>query len=197
MLKINSSKQDLKECLNSFIWTFKVGDNIIYNLDVIFQLVDDHNKMEGRDYAKPTSILSISVIEAVLVDFLERLESATRHFPSRLDSKRTDIKKQLEGEKNNFQTTYEGKIYQYKRLRNFGYEELIEFYKKFNILGSKPKTYDELQSLGRFRNRVHIRNYFGNFERNESRTFSEKRTQRSIDYMEATIKYFMENYPRP
>jgi len=197
MLKLISSKKNLKDSLNSFIWTFKIGDNILYNLDVIFQLVDDHNTLEERNYAKPISILCVSVIEAVLVDFLERLDSATDHFPTKLDSKKTDIKKQLEGEKRNFETTHEGKVYKYKRLKNFGYKELIEFYGEFNILGSKPDIYEDLQYLGRFRNRVHIRNYFGNFERNESRTFSEERTQRTIDYMEDIFKYINKNYPRP
>lgn len=197
MLKIESDKATLKEYLNSFVWTYKIGDNILYNLDLIFQLVDDHNMLVGRDYAKPTSILCVSVIEAVLVDFLERLESATKHFPSRLDSKRADIKSELESEKNDFQTTYKGQVYQYKRLRNFGYKELIEFYEKFKILGSSPDYYEVLQNLGHFRNRVHIRNYFGNFERDESRTFSESRTQKAINSMEAILKYFSKYYSRP
>jgi hypothetical protein len=197
MLKIDSDKEALNECLNSFIWTFKIGDNILYNLNIIFQLIEGHNKLEKRDYAKPISILCVSIVEAVLVDFLERLESATKHFPSKLDSEKSEIKNHLNREKSNFQTTYEGRILKYKRLRNFGYSELIEFCEEFNILGSKSNTYKELKKLGLFRNRVHIRNYFGNFERNESSTFSEARTQKTIDYMETLFKYFKENYPRP
>jgi len=197
MLKLSSSKEDLQECLNSFIWTFKIGDNVVYNLDVIFQLVDDHNALKAKSYAKPISILCISVVEATLVDFLERLDSATRHFPSKLNSKRMAIKEQLAREKNDYQTLYEGKVYKYKRLKNFGYKELIDFYEKFNLLGSKASVYETLQNLGRFRNRVHIRNYFGNFERNESRAFSEARTQNAIDCMTDIFKYLGENHPRP
>lgn len=197
MLNVTSTKERLCEYIHSFIWTFKIGDNVEYNLDVIFQLVDDYNSLEGRSYAKPISVLCVSVVEAVLVDFLERLDSATRHFPNKLNSKKIDIKQRLEQEKNDYETTYKGKTYKYKRLKNFGYKELIEFCKDFNILGSKPDTYKALRDLGRFRNRVHIRNYFGNFERDESRTFSEKRTQSAVSYMEAVLKYFSENYPRP
>ena len=109
MLKISSGKEELKECLNSFIWTFKIGDNILYNLDVIFQLVDDHNKLEGHNYAKPTSVLCVSIIEAILVDFLERLDSATRHFPSKLDAKRTDIKTNWKRRKTTFNPHTKGK----------------------------------------------------------------------------------------
>ncbi len=197
MLKINLSKEQLNEYLNSFIWTFKIGDNIRYNIDVIFKLIDDHNKLGECKYAKPISILCVSVIEAILVDFLERLDSATRHFPSKLDAKRTDIKNDLDTKKSDFQTIYKGQIYQYKRLQNFGYKELILFYKKFSILGSSSESYEALQNLGRFRNRVHIRNYFGNFERDEFRTFSESRAQRTIDSMEDIIKYFDKKYTRP
>ncbi|HEY4519612.1 MAG TPA: hypothetical protein VJH33_01060 [Candidatus Paceibacterota bacterium] len=197
MLKISLSKYQLNECLNSFCWTFKIGDNILYNLDLIFQLVDDHNKLAGRKYAKPISILCVSVIEGALVDFLERLDSATRHFPSKLDSKKKDIKKELEGKKNDFEIIYKGKVYKYKRLKNFGYKELIKFYEDFKILGSRSADYQILQELGRFRNRVHIQNYFRNFEQNESCTFSENRSQRAIDYMESVFKYLSKNYPRP
>lgn len=196
-MKNNSKREELTEFLNSFIWTFKIGDNILYNLDVIFKLVEDHDKPNGRNYAKPISILCVSVIEAILVDFLERLDSATRHYPSKLGKRRKQIKEKLDSEKRDFQSTFLGEVYQYKRLRNFGYKELVEFYEKFDILGSKPDTYETLQKLGYFRNRVHIRNYFGNFERNESRTFSEERTQKTIDIMEDIFKYLSTNYPRP
>ena len=196
MLKIGSTKEVLTMYLNSFVWTFKIGDNVLWNLDVIFHLIEDHNKL-GRNYAKPISISCISVVEAALVDFLERLDSATNHYPANLNAQKIDIKKFLNKEKSEFQTTYEGKVYKFKRLKNFGYKELISFYETFHILGFREETYLTLQDLGRFRNRVHIRNYFGNFERNESRTFSENRTQRAIDFMEATLKYLSVNYPRP
>jgi hypothetical protein len=197
MLKISSGRAYLDECLQSFIWTFKIGDNILYNLNIIFRLIGDHDKLNDCDYAKPISILCVSVTEAMLVDFLERLDSATQHFLVKLELKRTQIKDALNAENKEAQTTHKGKIYKYKRLRNFGYKELIEFYQRFNILGSSAAAYEELQDLGRFRNRVHIRNYFGNFERDESRTFSENRTQKTIDYMESIFKYFSKNYPRP
>lgn len=197
MLKITSDRTALETYLHSFNWTFKISDNILYNLDISFQLIDHHNNSNGCNYAKPISISCVSIIEAIFVDFLERLDSATHDFPVKLDSKRILIKNALNEEKKEIQTTYEGKVYKYKRLRNFGYEELIEFYEKFKILGSASDTYKSLQNLGRFRNRIHIRNYFENFERDESRTFSEDRTQQTIDYMVSTFKYFAKNYPRP
>lgn len=91
-----------------------------------------------------------------------------------------------------------GEKHHYKRLKNFGYDELIPFYKEFEILGpSSDALYTTLKSLGHFRNRVHIRNYFGNFEADEFKTFSEVRTQRTINIMGSVIQYISENYPRP
>ena len=52
-------------------------------------------------------------------------------------------------------------------------------------------------SLSRFRNRVHILNYFGNFEKDETRVFSTYRTQETLDVMIWMIKYFNKNYARP
>jgi hypothetical protein len=196
MLTISSTKDELKENLNLFLWTFKIGDNILYNLDVIFKLIEDHNKSSSQSYTKPISILCVSVIEAILVDFLERLDSATRQFPDKLSKNRMLIKSELSTRKRVLQRIYKGQVYQYKRLENFGYKDLIEVYEKFKILGASVTTYAELQDLGRFRNRVHIRNYFENFERDESRTFSETRTQRAINSMEKTIAYLGRNYPR-
>ena len=198
MLNFTVSKEDLEKRMNTFIWTYKIGDNILYNLEVIFQLAGDHNvSIKGQNYAKPISVLCISVIEAILVDFLERLDKATNHFPKKLAVKRAEIKKELHNQQQNAQTVYEGKVYKYKRLKNFGFKDLVEFCEKFDILGPHSATYNALQDLGRFRNRVHIRNYFGNFEKDESQTFSEKRTQQAINYMIAVFIYIGKNYPRP
>jgi hypothetical protein len=197
MLKIDSPTSDLNEYMKSFIWTFKISDNIIYNLNLIVRLVRDHNNLQGRDYNKPILILCVSVIEAMLVDFLERLDSATRHFPSKLSVDRENIKAELNRKQCDFQSIYEGQVYKYKRLQNFGYKDLIEFYEHFHLLGKSPLNYRVLQDLGRFRNRVHIRNYFSNFERDESQVFSERRTQAAINIMVSVFKYLSENYPRP
>lgn len=197
MLTISSTKNDLQERLNSFIWEFKIGDNIFYNLDVLYNLIENHNNDPECNYAKPVSILCVSIIEAILVDFLERLDMATRHFPDRLAAQRVEIKNKLDGEKRNFQSVYHGKTYQYRKLRNFGYQDIISFCEEFSLLGPQTDVYDILKNMGRFRNRVHINNYFGNFERDESRTFSESRAQRTINYVEKIFRYMERHYSRP
>lgn len=197
MLRIGASQEQLGKRLGMFVWTFKIGDNILYNLDVIFKLVKDHNRKDGHSYTKPISILCVSVIEAVLVDFLERLDQGTSHFPDKLNAVRVEVKNELEKEKKYDLSVFNGQAYKNKKLRNFGYKELIEFYKKFRLIGLKDSNYQILQRLGHFRNRVHIRNYFENFERDEVRVFSEARTQETINIMEEILRYFSEKYARP
>ena len=69
MLVINKTKRELKDQLGTFVWDFKISDNIEYNLNILFQLVEDHNtsplgewNIPIRDFKKPISLLAISVI---------------------------------------------------------------------------------------------------------------------------------------
>lgn len=196
MLTLHKNKELLRDLLSTFVWTYKIGDNIIYNLDLVYRLVDDHNSL-GRQYAKPIAILCVSVIEASLVDFLERLESATAHFPLKLATERELIKARLNQEQNILETVRNGQVRKHKRLKNIGYDQLISLCEELALLGRNSRNYSILRTLGRFRNRVHIRNYFDNFERDESRVFSEARAQSAINHMESVIEYLSLNYPRP
>lgn len=196
MLEINSTKEELENILDSFIWDFKIGDNIRYNLKVIYNLIKDYNKNK-TDYRKPISILCVSVIEAIFVDFLYRLDMGTNHFPKKLEDLKFDIKNRLNEEKKETEGTFLEEVYKYKKLRNFGYKDVVNFLEEFSILGSSSQKYSTLQKIGHFRNRVHINNYFDNFERDESKTFSEKRTQVTINYMRKIFLYFKDNYSRP
>jgi hypothetical protein len=195
MLTINQTQEDLIKKMNSFIWEFKIGDNIEYNLDIIFNLIKNDNNI--FNYKKPISILCISVIEAIFVDLLHRLDMGTNHFPKKLTKNKSEIKKELDKEKRVYQISFLDETYQGKKLRNFGYKDLINFLKKFSILGSTDEVYTILQKMGHFRNRVHIKNYFNNFEKDESVVFSEKRTQKIINCMVWIFNYFEENYSRP
>lgn len=196
MLNIRYTNEEMKEYLSSFIWEFKIGDNIIYNLDIVFSLIKSYNDNENN-YKKPISILCVSVIEAILVDFLERLDSATNHFPSNLASQKVKIKERLSKEKIKYNVTFLDEVYQSNKLRNFGFQELVKFCEEFSLLGNSSDRYTNLKEIGKFRNRVHIKNYFNNFERDESKTFSEIRTQKTIDYMVDIFYFFNYEYSRP
>ena len=37
-MEVNKTKNEIMEQLNSFIWEFKVSDNISYNLEILYKL---------------------------------------------------------------------------------------------------------------------------------------------------------------
>ncbi|MEA3450121.1 MAG: hypothetical protein U9Q85_04090 [Patescibacteria group bacterium] len=197
MLKISRTQQDLKNDLDLFIWDFKIGDNILYNLNIIFALVDDYNN-EKKLYKKPISIMAVSVVEAIMVDFIYRLYSGTNHFPVILRPKEDEIKSKLKGETIRKKITDpEGKEHEFSVLKNFNFTPMIEVYEELELLGSNEGIYKFLIEMAYFRNRVHINNYFGNFEKDEIVTFSSERVQKTLDVMVWFFDYFKKYYSRP
>ncbi len=205
MLILNKTKKELKDQLGTFAWDFKIVDNIQYNLDILFQLVIDHNtsplgewNIPIRDFKKPISLLSISIIEAIMVDFLYRLYEGTVHFPVNLRTKEDEIKNRLgiETKKSKY-IDLEDREHWIARLKNFNFISMIDIYDELRLLGEIQKNYESLKTMAHYRNRIHMKNYFNNFEKDESRTFSKERTQKSLHAMEWFFSYFERTYPRP
>jgi hypothetical protein len=197
MLHISRTKDQIKADLDCFIWDFKIGDNILYNLNALFNLADDYNN-SGKDYKKPISVTVVSIIEAIMVDFLYRLDRGTTHFPTSLRHIEKSIKNQLNEEtiKSKF-VGPDGQEHCYLTLKNFNFSSMIEVYEKLKLFGDNRKVYESLLRLSYFRNRIHINNYFNNFEKNENVTFSENRVQKTIVIMLWIIDYFKKEYSRP
>lgn len=197
MLAINKEKEKLKEMIGDFIWEFKIADNVLYNLDILHDLIEDFNN-RNRNYGKPISIISISIVEAVMIDFLYRLYYGTNHFPLKLRCREDVIKNRL---KNETQTKRISDIIDGEReisvIKNFNFSSMISIYEELELLGHDEKVYNVLFASAKFRNRVHIKNYFGNFEKNEHKTFLEERVQTTIDLMMWIFDYFEDNYKRP
>jgi hypothetical protein len=192
MLVFRYEKAGLKELQEFFIWEFKIGDNIKYNLDIIFNLVEDYNT--GKNYKKPISILCVSVIEAIMVDFIYRLYRGTKHFPEKLKDREDEIKDKLSNAIIKKKKNIDGSVMCF--LKNFGFSEMIDIYRNLKLFGDDSMIYDNLSKMVLFRNRIHINNYHGNFEKDEINTFSEKRAQFIINAMEWIFQYFFENYQR-
>ena len=59
----------------TFMWSFKKGDNIVFNLEIIWQLYEAKKKAgsSGQLYNKPIMLLYAAVIECVLDDFTWRV----------------------------------------------------------------------------------------------------------------------------
>lgn len=204
MLEISRTKEELKQKMNLFIWDFKIFDNIEYNLDILFDLIEDYNlscknlDVPTRNYKKPISLITISIIEGIMVDFLYRLYLSTNHFPDKLKDQENIIKSKLAQEtKKSKYVDSKNREYWIQSLKNFNFITMIEFYEELKLLGDIKKNYEFLTKLVHFRNRIHIKNYFNNFEKNESVTFSEIRVQKTLKAMVWFFEYFEKNYPRP
>ena len=79
--------EKVQEELGEFIWNFQHGDNIMYNfrvLKALYQAKDRTNP--SRILNKPITIQIVSIVEAVLIDFLVRIDQATTHLPAEIDA---------------------------------------------------------------------------------------------------------------
>jgi len=179
-----------------FIWEFKIGDNIKYNHQILSCLIE---KNESGLLNKPIAVTAISIIEAVLIDLVARLWDATDHFPEGINHETKKlIKEELDKKTSKKKRTdSEGNTLSYRKLRNLSYREVVAFYSEFKLLGSNETLYESLDKMGHFRNRVHIKNYHGNFQRDERLVFTNERTKVVIKIMESIVDYFETNYSRP
>ena len=197
ILKLKKTKEELENDLKCFVWDFKVGDNINYNLDILYTLIDDFNKLY-RNYSKPISIITVSIIEAIMIDFTYRLYDGTSHFPDSLKGKENEIKSNLAAKTKKIECVdNDGNKHEYSVLKNFNFTLMIEIYRELKLFGDNKKVYKFLTQIAYFRNRIHIKNYFNNFEKDEGITFSTKRTQDSLNVMVWCFNYFKDNYKRP
>lgn len=196
-IKLEKTKEEFESEIFSFIWDFKIADNILYNYDILISLIEKNT--ENSLLNKPIAIISTSILEAIMVDFISRLKTGTNHFPKSIkEDEKAKIKHYLESEGTDYSYVKFGgkKIVKSKKLKNFGFSKIIGIYEKYKLLGEDENLYENLEKLSYFRNRIHIKNYFENFEKDESITFSNKRTLVSLKIMEYISHYHSDNYPR-
>lgn len=190
------SKDEIVEALSCFVWDFKLGDNIVYNLKILFSLYDSRQtSSENPDlFNKPLTIIIVGIIEAIFFDLVCRLDLATSHFPSHIgNSKRTQIKARLNEEK----VIYPKKS-SMKRVRNYKMAEFVKLFLEFELLGPKDAVlYDHLSKAAKMRNRIHISNYYRNFEIDESDVFTDRRLTAIEKIMEEVLGVMGRMYIRP
>lgn len=180
MLSLNQKEIEVK--LDTFNWNFKVGDNIKHNIQeafFLYKIKQDHcsGTKEEHFLNKHISITLVGIIEAILYDFVVRLDNATNQFPLIIDDKtRKDIKKYIATQK----VPYEFLKSKTKILRvnNYSLFQILKILKKFELLESKSSPiYDTLEQATFFRNRIHIYNWHNNFEIDEKYVFTDKRLE--------------------
>lgn len=200
MLSLDQKEIGVK--IDTFNWNFKVGDNIRHNLEEVFYLYklkneNCSNTKEKQFLNKHISITLVGIIEAILYDFVVRLNDATNHFPLIIDNKkRFDIKKYISEQK----VLYEYKKTKMKMLRvkNYSLSQILKLLHKFELLEPKNSpVYNTLEQATYFRNRIHIYNWFNNFEIDEKYVFTDKR----IEILEKLVIYILTTmeakYSRP
>ena len=123
MLSLDQNEIETK--LDTFNWNFKVGDNIKHNLEEVFFLYKVKKEYgssikEEQFLNKHISVTLVSIIEAILYDFVVRLNDATNQFPLIIgNEKRKDIKRYISEHK---------VIYKLKMLRvkNYSLSQILK-----------------------------------------------------------------------
>lgn len=190
---LSLSIENIADKLSVFNWKFSVGNNILHNIEGVFFLYSIKNKsksiIENNFINKQISITLVSVIEAILYDFIVRLSEATNHFPQIIDeSKRQSIKKYLAKQKVIY-TPASLKNVTYSKVKNYSLLEIIQIIQRFELLGVKTNPiYKTLVAATYFRNRIHICNWWENFEINEAHVFTDKR----LLVLEKTFTYILD-----
>jgi len=184
---------DIAFKLSRVIWQFKIGDNIIYNFRILNELLMQQNESGTLFLNKPIVIIAASIIEAMIVDFIARLDGSTNDFPVAA----SHFMNQLKDKFNEDKRTHRKKDRKYpKRLPNYEWKEMVGLLKKHAFLGFEDAFYDILVNIGYLRNRVHIQNYHSNFEVDEHAAFSAERVHRVLRAMETVLDGLYLNYPR-
>ena len=161
---------------SNFVGNFKIGDNIEYNCEILkhlYKCLNNSKRLEKKYLYKPIIITIISIIEAMLYDFIEiRIVTYTN-----------------EGVKNISNDILES----IREKRINGMSQYIDCIEKHNLFGKRGyKTLDELRKL---RNRIHIQN-LKHFELDEEEVFNETRKVSSEKMLEKIVKFLSTKYPR-
>lgn len=161
--KMNKIKSD-------FIGDFKLGDNIVSNfscLKVLYEL----KAPDSFCVKKPIVIIIASIAEAVLYDFYARMRGFTREGVDTVpDSVLEDVRS--------------------KHIDEFA--KYIDHAKSKKLLGEGEAIYDDLHTLRKLRNRIHIQNtkrqfapHEGSVFTSERQVFAEKTLERMLRFLSA------------
>ena len=188
--------------MSHFVWSFKIGDNIVFNLRVLNKLYknrDNDSLKYSALYNKPISILIVSVIEAVMIDLIGRIDEARNDLPKIDEDVIRKIKSLIQKykKKEKVKDDLSGEIVLGTRRKNYQMRDTIEIFKDFSLLEPLDDSiYSSLGAISRFRNRVHILNYFDNFETDESEVFTDKRVLMLEKILNDIILVMEEKYYR-
>ncbi len=161
----------------TFIWNFKTGDNIVYNLEVIDRIYELNDSDGGRQniLIKPIVVLGVSVIECILSDFVYRVSGRVR---------------------DPLPILTEDQIKDFKTKKRDKLEHYIAVARKHSLFGFDESLCSDLQILRIARNRVHIQNSKGDGPVDEGELFTPELLRMFEKIFEEVLKTMMEKFPR-
>lgn len=171
---------------NSFMWSFKKGDNIIYNLNVLWVLYRAQKtaKDGAGFFVKPMIVTITAITECILEDFV------TRIFDRNIDPLPNITPKVVS------EIKYKGKDKNIEIRKLSEFNHYIAQIKKHDLFGKSNKFYDALDLLRQVRNRVHIQNNKALLEPDEVDVYTEKRLLLAEKVLEVLIKEMIIKFPR-
>ncbi len=69
-----NQRETLTDVVFTFIWSFKKGDNIIYNFEILFELYRSKKATKSKYFNKPIILIIAAIIECILDDFALRVK---------------------------------------------------------------------------------------------------------------------------
>ncbi len=176
---MTSSERDLiSKAIFTFIWSFKKGDNILYNMEILWTLYDAKNDsppLRKMHFNKPIMLVIVAIIECFLDDFVDRIQE---HVSDKLPNV----------------TKTEVAEFRKKKLEKF--EHYIATARKYNFFEQPKNFYTALEFLRDVRNRLHIQNTKNKLDKDEHKIFNDLNLHVAEKVFDVIFKTMMEKFPR-
>jgi hypothetical protein len=173
---MNRTQRDvLTDLVFSFIWSFKKGDNIIYNFDVLFELYKSKRTLKGRYLNKPIILIIAAIIECILDDFAFR------------------VKQHVNDKIPNIRLT---QIIDFRSKKLEKFEHYIAKAIEFDLFEQPPSFYSDLRLLQDMRNRLHIQNRNYKLDEDEYNIFTELNLSKSEKVLKIILLKMCSTFPR-
>ena len=160
----------------NFVASFKVGDNLVYNTQILCDLV------QANDHGRFNKLILIQ-IAAILEASLSEIISRAQNF-------------NLEGVPN-ISAEDQAEIRQ-RTVDKFYH--VINILRKYEVLeGARRTIYDDLHTLRKFRNKIHIQEdlRIEDVSRDEDQIFTSVRTRWAMDLNLEVLEYLSCRLARP
>jgi len=172
----NQRIQLTKAITDTFMWSFKKGDNIIYNLEIVWELYNAKAKSNDKEkYNKPIVVILVAIIECILDDFTYRIKGHVSDTVPNISQ--ADIGK--------FRTRKYDKLEHYIAASN-----------KFNLFDQPKNFYGLMDELRKARNRVHIQNSRNQLAADEYNVFTDALLIKTQHIFEIVLVTMIMKFPR-